>query len=297
MEDEINIKKYLEVIARRWLIIAAITFGFALFFLVSSLRESPVFEAKTTILIRSGGGSSSLSQYAGLAGMLGINVGGGSNIGDLTELIKSQAVAGKVLDDLKLRQRIKGWNNPELKRQELTSAISGMIKPPKANGNIIEIKAEAGEAQLSADIANGFVAALSFYWNQLNFTEAQKKLQYIQSELPKVRDNLDLVEGKMRLISTGPGNYGAVQRDYEIYNSIYTMLRKEYESTKLEAAKEIPPFVVVDPAEKPLRKIRPIIRNNVMIGFVLGLFIGLLAAFFQEYWQNEKMANLPFKKG
>jgi uncharacterized protein involved in exopolysaccharide biosynthesis len=298
--DEIDLREYIDVIVRRWTLIVGVTVIVAILALVFSLTQKPVYESKATILLRSAGGSSSLSQYAGLAGMLGVNLGGGggSSLGDLTELLKSKAVAAKVLDDLKLTARIKGWDNPKIKRQSLISAVSGYLKLPKMTGNLLELKTEADDPQLAADVANGFIEAISYYWNELNYTQAQKKLRYIQLELPRVERDLKIVESKLRLspgATTGSilgGGQGGLQRDFEIYNSVYTMLRKEYESTKLEASKEIAPFSVVDKAEKPLGKSRPNVKLNVMVGVVLGLFSGVLIAFFMEYLQgtNRKKA-------
>jgi uncharacterized protein involved in exopolysaccharide biosynthesis len=292
-DDEIDLREYIDVIKKRWKLIVCLTVLVAVIALVFSLLQKPIYEAKTTVLLRSGGGST-LSQYAGIANMLGVNLGGsgGNNIGDLTELLKSRVVAAKVLDDLKLTTRIKGWDSLKILRQNLISSVSGMLKPPKTTGNIVEIKAEASDAQLAADLANGFVAAIAYYWNELNFTEAQKKLKYIESELPRVEQDLKRVEGVLRLSLGNSGGFsltgsqGGLQRDYDIYNSVYTMLRKEMESTKLEASKEIPPFSIVDKAEKPLVKSRPKTKLNVMIGLVLGIFSGVFIAFFQEYWEK-----------
>ena len=295
MEDEIDLREYINVLLKRWRIIALFTICFAAVALVYSMRQPPVYEANATVLFRSGSSGSSLSQYAGIAGMLGINMGGGSgNIGDLTDLLKSRAVAEKVLEDLDLIKRIKGWDDSNIKRQNLISSVKGMIKPPKATGNILEIKTESDDPQLAADIANGFINAVSFYWNKLNYTEAQKKLKYIEEELPRVEAELKTVENKLKLAPrsvTGfsfASNVGVsgLQRDFEIYNSVYTMLRKELESTKLEASKEIPPFSVVDKAEKPLSKSKPKVKLNTAIGLVLGLFFGIFVSFFQEYWEK-----------
>lgn len=289
-DDEIDLRDYLEVVWRRRSLIAKITVGFVGLVFILGIMQKPVYESTVKIMMRSGG-KSSLSQYSGLAGMLGVNLAGGSNADDLMELIKSRVVAAKVLDDLNLTKRINDWDNPKRRRSDLISMVSGMVKQPKATGNIYDIKAEAGDPQLAADVANGFVEALSYYWNELNFSEAQKKLKYIETELPRVEKDLRLVEGKLKLIpraNTGLslGGQGGAQRDFDIYNSVYTMLRKELESTKLEAAKEIPPFSVVDKAEKPLGRSRPKLKLNLMIGFVVGLFSGVFVVFFQEYWEK-----------
>jgi len=77
-----------------------------------------------------------------------------------------------------------------------------------------------------------------------------------------------------------------IQRDYDIYSSVYTMLRKEQESAKLDASKEIPPFAIVDNAEPAIKPSKPNIKLNVVIGLVLGIFSCIFLAFFVEYWQK-----------
>ena len=168
MEDEINIREYLEVLARRWKTILAVMVVMAVLAFYVSLKIKPAYESSTTILLQNDSSSSGASQVAGIAGMLGINLGaGGGNLGDLTELLKSKVVAAKVLDDLDLIHKVKGWDNPKTRKSDMISAVSAMIKPAKAAGNILEIKTEADDPQLAADVANGYVSALAYYWNQL----------------------------------------------------------------------------------------------------------------------------------
>jgi len=306
-DDEIDLREYLDVILKRWKIIILFTLGIAVLAYLFSITQKPVYEAKTTVLIRSGGGGSSLSQFAGLAGLAGISLpSGGGNIGDLSDLMQSEVVAAKVLEDLKLREKIKGWDNPILDNHKLAAAVGGMLKKPKVSGSILEIKVEYSDPKLTAEIANGYVDAISYYWNKLNFTEAQKKREYIESQLPRVEKELKEAEDKLKkftLLSprggTSSGLLGAISgsqsqgievarlsRELDIQNSVYTMLRKEYESVKLEESKEISPFSVIDRAVVPENKIKPKIKLNTMIGFALGLFCGVFLAFFQEYWEK-----------
>jgi uncharacterized protein involved in exopolysaccharide biosynthesis len=290
-DDEIDLREYFGVILKQWKLIVVVTLAVSLAAFLYSSSQKPVYEAKATVLIRSGG-VSAMSQYAGLAGILGINPGNtGGNLGDLTELIKSRAVAIKVLEDLKLTQRIKGWDDPKSKKEDLAAAVGGMLGSLKTIGNILEIKAEANDPQLAADVANEYFNAISYFWNELNYTEAQKKLKYIQAELPRVERDLRSVEDKLKLaprstMGLALSGQGSLQRDFDIYSSVYTMLRKEYESTKLEASKEIVPFSMLDPALKPSSPSKPKVKLNTMIGLVLGAFIGIFGAFFLEYWEK-----------
>ena len=307
-DDEINLREYIEIIRKRWKLIACITVGAAAAALVFSLQQKPVYEASATILVRSGGGGSSLSQFAGLAGLAGISLpSGGGNLSDLIDILQSKAVAAKVLEDLKLRERIKGWDNPKVTDIELASAVQGMLKKPKITTGLIELKVAYTEPELSAEIANGFAGALSYYWNRLNYTEARKKKEYIETQLPRIEEELKLAEKKFKrftLLSPRGGPVasnllGAISgsqsqgieierlsRELDISNSVYTMLRKEYESVKLEESKEISPFSVVDEAVVPKSPSKPNVKRNIMIGLVLGMFSGVFIAFFQEYWEN-----------
>jgi uncharacterized protein involved in exopolysaccharide biosynthesis len=106
----------------------------------------------------------------------------------------------------------------------------------------------------------------------------------VEADLKRTESVLQLVPKSSSGFSLS-GQSGP-QRDFDIYNSVYTMLRKERESAKLEAAKDMPQFSVIDPAEKPLSPSKPKTKQNVMIGLVLGLFSGVFVAFFLEYWQR-----------
>ncbi|MFA5034514.1 MAG: Wzz/FepE/Etk N-terminal domain-containing protein [Candidatus Margulisiibacteriota bacterium] len=285
-QSEIDLYAYVVLFKNKWKLVVIFTLLFGALSAFFSLRQTPIYEAKTTILMRSGGSGGSLSQVSGLASVLGINVGrGGSSADDIIGLMKSRVVAEKVLEDMALTKRIKGWDDPKIDRQSLISAVGGMLLPTGTFGSILEIKTAANDPQLAADLADGFVAAVGYYWNELNFTEAQNKLKYIDKELPRLKDDLSLVEDKVKMApGTALSFQGSVQRDYEIYNSVYMMMRKEQESTKLEAAKELPPFAVIDKAVKPTVPSRPKTKLNVTIGLMTGLFFGIFVVVMQEYF-------------
>ncbi|MFA5114003.1 MAG: Wzz/FepE/Etk N-terminal domain-containing protein [Candidatus Margulisiibacteriota bacterium] len=284
--EEIDLRAYVEILARRWKTIVAVTLVFLATAYVYTLLKKPVYEARATVLIRAADGDSALGGIAGAFRRVAAGGMGGTN-SDLMELIKSHAVAGKVLDDLKLTERIKGWNNKKLKRIGLAGSVSRMLKPVKMSGNLMELRVEASEPRLAADVANGYAEALAYYWNELNATQAQRKLKYIAAELPRVETELGAVEERLKIAPRSSGSIlgaqGGIQRDFEIYNSVYMMLRKEYESTKLDAAKDVPPFTVIDAAVAPTSPSKPKMKVNMMAGLVVGLCSGFLLAFFQEY--------------
>jgi len=206
-------------------------------------------------------------------------------------------VARKVFYEMNLKQRIKGWDKTDLEDERLINSVPGMLKKPKITGGFMEITAQTNDAKLSADLANAYAKALAEFWSQLNMTEAQKKKSYIDSQMPKIEKDLAAAEANLKqltLMASG-ANLGLnaksvemqrIAREVEIQNTVYIMLRKEYETAKLDAAKDMPPFSVIDQAQVPLHKSKPKVKLNVMIGFVLGGFIGIFIAFFREYWEK-----------
>lgn len=291
-KDEIDLREYFDVIRRRWKIITFFAVGLLIIATIMSLLQAPVYEARTTIMTSSRGGGSA-STFANLAAAVGKGVPGGSFLSDLSVLLESRAVAAKVVDDLDLRKRIKGWNNPNLKDEQLASIVQSMLQNPSVSGNLIELKVQYTDPKVAAEIVNGYVNALSYYWNKLNYTEAKRKREYIENQLPRVNQDLARIEKQIKSFSLlGVGSpsikFKRLEREYEIQNNVYKMLRTEYESVKLDESKEFPPASIIDAAVVPKTPVSPRVKPNAFIGLVLGLCIGLFVGFFQEYWENSE---------
>ncbi|MFC1568323.1 GumC family protein [Candidatus Margulisiibacteriota bacterium] len=290
IRDEIDLREYFSVMRRRWKLIAIFAFGLMAAALIFSLMQEPVYEAETTILVNSGGGGS-MSQLAGLAAMVGKSSPGGGVMNDLMVLLESRAVADRVAKELDLRNKIKGWANPSMTDQRIAENVQGMMQTPKFTGKLLTIKTRYSEPRLAAEIVDGYVDAVSFYWNRLNYTEAKQKREYIESQLPRVNQDLARIEEQIKEFSLlGVGQptvkLKRLEREYEIQSNVYKMLRTEYETIKLDESKEFPPASVVDAAVVPKTPVSPKVKLNAFIGLVLGMCSGLFVAFFKEYWDG-----------
>lgn len=304
MEDELNLYEFWGILKRRkrTIILFAVVFGALA--LILAFLQSPVYEAKTTILLRNGT-AGGFSQFAGLARFAGINLSSSnSDIYEMINLLNSRTVAAKVIEDLKLRERVEGWDNPNLGNQRLLDIFQRMIIiPSDPENNLLVIGVYFNDPEMAAEIANHYVEVLSLYANKLSYTEARSKREYIEKQLPKVEQKLKAAEQNLKkftllsprggasssgLLGMVNGNRsGGVEidrltRELEIQDAVYTMLRKEYETVKLEEAKEIPPFSVVDKAAVPERPIKPKKITNTLMGIFVGIFLGSFRAFFKE---------------
>ncbi|MFA5104960.1 MAG: GNVR domain-containing protein [Candidatus Margulisiibacteriota bacterium] len=287
MEDEISLKDMIDVLARQrktvfWFFALCVAAS-----IIISLITKPVYEAKTLLLIRTSG-SGGGGQMSGLASMMGINLGGpypaGGNIADLDELIKTPAVERQVY---------------KLLGRDIKKTGIGKFKS-KIDGNIMDIRVRHENPVLASAIADAYVEAVSEYWNRLNVTEARKKREYLEKQLPISEADLRSAENKLKnltyLISSSRtivGGQGVktieilrLEREFGIQETIYKMLRTEYANTKVQEAKEVSPFSDIEKSEVPTSPAIPNTKLNLVIGALMGLFGGVLFAFLIDYFQT-----------
>lgn len=293
MEDEINLRDYLNVLLKHWFIIAVLMLVGAVGLSFWSNLKPDVYRAEAVIMVRVGGGSLSSGGLAGLAsmaGLSGISGGSGGKYSDIINLLQSRAVASKVVDDLMLRKRIAGWDNPEIEDYKLASVVQNLLKTMASN-SFITLKIEYTDPEITAEIANAYARALTYYWNELNFSETRKKREYIESQMPIIRKELAQAEKDFRDFSMlGMDNPSIklkrLESEFDIQNTVYTTMRKEYVMVKLEESKEVPLLSIIDRAVVPEGPVNKKGKLNMIIGGVIGLFLGGFSAFFAEYWKK-----------
>lgn len=295
MGDEISLKDMIDVLARQR---KSVLWSFVLCIILSvviSFTVKPIYESKAQLLIRtSNSGGASMS---GLASMMGINLGGpypaGGSITDLAELVKTPAVERLVRKKLLLK-----LSSDEIR--DLNGTGLGDLKI-KINGSILDITVRHKDPVLSAVIVDTYVEELSEYWNKLNITEARKKREYLEKQLPIAEKGLKNAENKLKSMTylfssspalvTGQGvktvELLGLERELQIQAGIYQMLRTEYANAKVQEAKEVSPFSDIEKAEIPKNPSIPNKKLNIIVGAVLGLFGGVLFAFLKDYFEKE----------
>jgi uncharacterized protein involved in exopolysaccharide biosynthesis len=67
---------------------------------------------------------------------------------------------------------------------------------------------------------------------------------------------------------------------------VITMLTTQLEQAKLDEAKDMPTINTLEVAEPPQKSVKPKIKLNVILGFVVSLFLGIFVIFFMEFTQR-----------
>jgi uncharacterized protein involved in exopolysaccharide biosynthesis len=77
-----------------------------------------------------------------------------------------------------------------------------------------------------------------------------------------------------------------LMREKTVQETLYSLLAEQYERAKIEEASNETSFTLLDKAIPPLYRIKPRRKLNLMLGGVLGLFLGVGSVFLNEYVQN-----------
>jgi len=106
----------------------------------------------------------------------------------------------------------------------------------------------------------------------------EKKIEEIQQRLSDLRATLATEEYK----------YNEVMRNYELAEASFEAYQIKKNEAEQNAAADIgrASIIVSSPAVVPEVPSSPNKKLNLGIGIVLGLMIGVLVAFFREYWKN-----------
>lgn len=81
-------------------------------------------------------------------------------------------------------------------------------------------------------------------------------------------------------------NLARLTREVKVQETLYTLLTSQYEQAKIQEARNTPTVQVLDRAIAPERKIKPSIRTNTLLAFVISAFIAVFAAFLREGIRN-----------
>jgi tyrosine-protein kinase Etk/Wzc len=126
----------------------------------------------------------------------------------------------------------------------------------------------------------------------------QKKLQYEQvlRQLAKLKlsddqDDEDLIRAYIPTLEEVPElalQMLRLRRNVEIENTVYTMLVREYEKSRIEEARDTPTVQVMDRASVPNLRSRPRRKILVVLGGLVGLGWSAFLAVFVTAWRENR---------
>ena len=300
-ENRIDLIDVLSVLWQRRKFIAIVTSVATILGIVISLLLPLKFTSTATIL-PDADKSKIPGGISDLASLAGVSLGGDGSLTKLyPTIIKSEAVLKPVIyqkffsiqknDSLNL---IGLWElraeKAELNYQQAYLALSKSLDVAMdTKSQIITLKLEGSEPQLTADIINQVIKELDRYIRTKRNTTASEQRKFIESRLAEVKQDLSKSEDKLkefreknRVIGGSPQlmlEQERYIRDVSINSALYTELRKQFELIKIEEVKNVPIINVMDRATAAATKSSPK-RSIIVFAF---LFLGGVGATMKQH--------------
>tara|TARA_Y100000817_G_scaffold61663_1_gene46263 strand:+ start:2598 stop:3683 length:1086 start_codon:yes stop_codon:yes gene_type:complete len=283
------------------------TIIYALFF------TQPVYTSTSKIMSSSSGGDG-VSQAVGLAAQFGINIPTSQSEPKWTypEIMKSRTVAREVL-------KRKFDSNKFGKNKTLLQILTYGNQKPEVGIDTLEIKAvdnflqiisisedivtgiltlsvKSSEPKLAADINRVIIEELDSHQSRYNKAKISETRTFIEEriidtekELMMAEENLKVFRDRNRRIENSPAlqlEQQRLSREVSVLTGVYTTLKQQLETTKIEEVKVSDYVIILDPPETPLIRSEPNRKRMVIIAGIFGIGLGVLLAFFREYSEN-----------
>ncbi len=314
-EDTISLTDIMFTLARQLKIIiitptvlCTLTIIYVLFF------TKPIYTSTAKIMSSSSG--TSTSQASGLAAQLGINIPASQSEPKWVypEIIKSRTLARSMLKrkfdtnefgpQKNLLQILTYDNDIDqvgLDALEIMAVdkFLGMIDISEdIKTAILTLSINASEPIFAAEVNQALIEELDTHQRKYNKAKTSDTKQFIQEriidvekELMTAEENLKVFKDRNRRIENSPALQLEEQRlgrEVAVLTGVFTTLKQQLETTKIEEVKESDYVIILDAPEAPLKRSKPNKKRTVVLAGILGVGLGLIFAFVREYATNSE---------
>ncbi|MEO0225744.1 MAG: polysaccharide biosynthesis tyrosine autokinase, partial [candidate division WOR-3 bacterium] len=113
--------------------------------------------------------------------------------------------------------------------------------------------------------------------------ESESQLLALQSRLEALNQVINEFNIKLSRLPRAEVELAQLSRQKKANEEIYNMLLSKLEEAKISEAREIGEAKIIDPANPPKYPVSPKKKQNLILGAILGLVLGISAAFILEY--------------
>ncbi len=274
----------------------------------------PVYTSTAKIMSSSGGDG--VSQAVGLAAQFGITIPTSQSETNWVspEIVKSRTLAKAILkrkfdthefgpQKSLLQILTYGNNEPEFNLDTLeimaVNNFLGMLNVSEdMKTAIITLTVNAFEPSLAAEINKVLIEELDTHQRKYNKAKTHDTKQFIEEriintekELMVAEEDLKIFRDRNRKIENSPTlllEQQRIVREVTVLTGVFTTLKQQLETTKIEEVKEQDYVIIIDSPEIPLKRSKPNKRLMVILAGLLGIGLGVFIGFIKEYIINSE---------
>ncbi len=275
MKDFIELHYVMIIVLRRWWLLIVLTVIAAVAGYLISIRQTPVYQATTTILIGQAIQSADLNRTdIQTSEALALTY---------ANMALREPVIQKVINSLNLGI---GWRN-------LRNRIEA---EPIAGTQLLEIKVEAESPEQARVIANEVANQLislspksgSNNENESVSTFNRQQIEYLQEKILSEQSRIQVLENSIQNRNSDSPQITALENEKAALERLNADREQNYLALVTLVNKDTTPnsLTVIEPAQASNYSIRPRVQLNTLLSGMLGLILALGLVFLLDYFDD-----------
>lgn len=280
--------------------------------------EKPLFKSQAKIMSSSSSSRGS-SGVSGLAAQFGFNIGNDQNDQKWVneDVVKSRTLAKRMLkrkfDTKKFGKQIALYNilgydgentqySIENEYSLATDDFLSMVSYSEDIGTGIHtITITSFESRFSADLVLALIEELDSHQQLYNKKKTIEGRKFIEERIVETEKELQMAEEKLkdflarnRRIENSPAlllEQQRLSREVTVLIGVFTTLKQQLETTKIEEVKESEYVVILDQPEASIFPSSPKKRYKVLLSGLFGLSLSFIFIILKEYQKNMNITD------
>ena len=168
--------------------------------------------------------------------------------------------------------------------------ISSIRANPRSG--LISVSAVTADSVLAAHIVNQMLLELNRFNVEMRATQGRATREFIERRMQEARAELTQAERALtgfRASNLRIGNspqllleQARLEREVGARAELYELTARQYELARIEEKRDTPTFSVIDPAVPPVRKYRPQVILNTLVGGIAATGLSAMADYFRR---------------
>ncbi|MBA65347.1 MAG: hypothetical protein CMG55_06075 [Candidatus Marinimicrobia bacterium] len=306
----IFITEVFEIIAQDIKLIIIVPIIIIIFSIINIQFYTKPIYVSTSKIVSSGASNSGVSQAVGLAAQFGISLGG-SQSGPkwiYSEMVNSRDIAKKMLArtinieknqkprslyEIILKENI---NNTDKEKLDFMAyeALMDMIEISEdQRTGIITLNVKSYDKHLAYQLNKIIIEELDNHQREYNSSLTARGRNFIEERIIQTEKELNLAEEDLkkfresnRRIENSPGlllDQQRLDREVLVLTGVFTTLKQQLETTKIEQVKESDYVIIINPPNIPLYYTSPRKRQYVVLAGLYGIGFALFLSFLKHY--------------
>ena len=268
MEMELDLRHYWAII-RRWMpLIVATTVIAAVSAFVISLNMTPVYKAIAQVRIQQASSPASVDTYSDI-------IASERLARTYAKLMTARPILEQALQELGLSNVI-----------ELDALEENVSTTPVRDTTLVEISVEDTDPQRAIALANKIPEVFARYNEEVQRSRFAESKRNLQAQLRALEQDLAEAQSQLATLrqdeNADPAEVLRLEAQVTSLQTSYANLLRQFEEVRLAEAQAVDTIVISEPAAEA-RKVRPRTLLNTLLAAMVGLMLGLGAAFFIEY--------------